>query len=152
MVRKVLIGALMLVALFAAPASAQYPDFTVNPGSVEVGGNATFQGRGCQPGETVTITIDGRVMATVEADGAGEFSGSFRADLAPGNYTVVATCGDVVNTSPLQVRGASTTPPPSTGGGALPRTGSDSNTLALVGAGLLLAGGGAMLVARKRFA
>ncbi len=159
MVRKVLIGAVMIVALFAAPASAQYPSFVVTPGGVEVGGDAAFQGSGCQPGEEVVVTIDGNVVATVNADANGEYSGSFTVNLAPGEYTVVATCGDVVNTSPLLVRGAAeerptppTATPPSTGGGTLVRTGSNANTLALVGAALLVAGGGAMVVARKRFA
>lgn len=158
MVRKVLIGALMLVALFAAPAAAQYPDFTVTPGGVEAGGSAGFQGSGCQPGETVVVTVDGRVVATVVADAGGDYSGSFVVDLAPGEYTVTATCGNVVNTSPLLVRGVTqtSTPPTSrpggTAGAPLARTGSNVNGLALAGAALLLAGGGAMVVARKRFA
>lgn len=149
MLRKVLIGALMLTALFAAPAAAQYPDFAITPGTVNVGGNATFQGSGCAPGSTVTITIDGKVMATVTADASGDYSGSFKADLAPGSYNVTATCGDVIRTSPLTVRSVAVTPP-STGGGALPRTGSNSNVMALVGAGLLVLGGGAILATRKR--
>lgn len=156
MVRKVLIGALMLVALFAAPAAAQYPDFTVTPGGVESGGSAGFQGSGCQPGETVVVTINGRVMATVVADASGDYSGSFVVDLAPGEYTVTATCGNVVNTSPLLVRGVAQTAPtttrPGVAGAPLARTGSNVNGLALAGAALLLAGGGAMVVARKRFA
>ena len=154
MVRKILLGAVMIVALFAAPASAQYPSFTVTPGTISVGGNATFQGKGCQPNETVTVSIDGAVVATVTADATGDYNGSFAVNLKPGQYTVVATCGDVVNTSPLLVRGSSQTTPPSTGGTGtpLPRTGSNVNTLGLIGAGLLLAGGGAMVVARKRFA
>jgi LPXTG-motif cell wall-anchored protein len=149
MLRKVLIGALMLTALFAAPATAQYADFAITPGTVSVGGNATFQGSGCAPGSTVTITIDGKVMATVTADASGDYSGAFKADLAPGTYTVTATCGDVIRTSPLTVRSVSVNPP-STGGGALPRTGSNSNVMALVGAGLLVLGGGAILATRKR--
>lgn len=152
MLRKVLIGALMLTALFAAPAAAQYPDFAITPGTVNVGGNATFQGSGCAPGSTVTITIDGKVVATVTADASGDYNGSFKADLAPGTYTVTATCGDVVRTSPLTVRSVAVTPParPGTGGGSLPRTGSNSNVMALVGAGLLVLGGGAVLATRKR--
>lgn len=154
MVRKVLIGAAMILALFAAPAAAQYPDFVVTPGGVTAGGAATFQGSGCAPGATVTVTIDGRLMTTVVADGSGEYNGSFIADLAPGEYTVTATCGDVVNTSPLTVRGVSTSAPRpgGTGGAPLARTGSDTNGLLVAGAALLLVGGGAMVAARKRFA
>jgi LPXTG-motif cell wall-anchored protein len=150
MLRKVLIGALMLTALLAAPAAAQYADFVITPGTVSVGGNATFQGSGCAPGSTVTITIDGKVMATVTADAGGDYNGAFKADLAAGTYTVTATCGNVVRTTPLTVRGVSVTPPAGTGGGSLPRTGSNTNTMALVGAGLLLLGGGAILATRKR--
>ena len=42
MLRKVLIGALMITALLAAPATAQYGDFAITPGSVSVGGVATL--------------------------------------------------------------------------------------------------------------
>lgn len=154
MVRKVLIGAVMLVAVFAAPAAAQYPPFVITPSGVEQGGSVSFRGSGCQPGETVTLTVNGQVVATTTADNNGEYNSSFVVNLAPGNYTVTATCGNVVNTHPLNVRGVSTsTPRPGgTGGAPLARTGSDSNTLALVGAGLLILGGGAMVIGRKRFA
>lgn len=151
MLRKVLLGALMVVALFAAPASAQYGDFVVNPGTVSVGGNAAFQGRGCAPGSSVVLTINGATVATVTADASGDFSGSFSANLPAGSYSVVATCGDLVRTSPLAVRSTSAGSP-GTGGTSLPRTGSNSDTLALVGAGLLLAGGAAVLATRKHSA
>lgn len=158
MVRKVLIGALMLVAVLAAPAAAQYPPFIVTPSGVEAGGTVTFRGSGCEPGETVTLTVNGQVLTTTTADNNGDYSGSFVVNLAPGNYTVLATCGDVVNRHPLNVRGAGVSQPGRPGGAAggaagapLPRTGSNVNNLGLVGAALLLVGGGAM-VARKRFA
>lgn len=153
MIRKVLIGALMLVAVFAAPAAAQYDDFVVNPGSVVSGGNATFTGSGCAAGATVTITIDGKVMATVTADAAGNYSGSFLANMAAGTYTVTSTCGDLVRTSPLNVQSATVGRPgpgSGTGGSSLPRTGSNSNSMALVGFGLLAIGGGFMLATRNR--
>jgi LPXTG-motif cell wall-anchored protein len=154
MVRKILIGAVMLVAVFAAPAAAQYPPFVITPSGVEQGGTATFRGSGCEPGATVTLTVNGEVLATATADNNGDYSGSFVVNLAPGNYTVTATCGNVVNTHPLNVRGVSTggRPGGGTGGRPLARTGSDSNNLALIGAGLLVLGGGAMLIGRKRFA
>jgi LPXTG-motif cell wall-anchored protein len=156
MVRKVLIGAVMVVALFAAPASAQYNNFTITPAGVQAGGNATFQGGGCAPGSTVTLSVNGQTLTSVVANAQGQYSGSFVVNLPPGNYTVTATCGNVVNTHPLNVRGVSTsTPRPGSGGvgGApLARTGSNTNTLAVAGAALLLVGGGAMVAARKRFA
>ena len=42
MIRKILIAAVALVALMAAPAAAQYGGLTVNPGSVRPGGNADY--------------------------------------------------------------------------------------------------------------
>ena len=60
---------------------------------------------------------------------------------------------DRVRATPLTVRSVAVTPPPpggGTGGTSLPRTGSNTNTMALVGAGLLLLGGGAILATRKR--
>ena len=146
MLRKVLIGALMITALLAAPATAQYGDFAITPGSVSVAGVATFQGRGCSPGSTVTITTGGTVLTTVTADSAGDFRGAFNANLSVGSHTITATCGDVVRSSPLNVLSTSGAPRPT---GPLPRTGSNSTTMALVGAGML-ALGGAVLATRKR--
>jgi LPXTG-motif cell wall-anchored protein len=57
MLRKMLIGAVMLVALAAAPAAAQYNPTVVNPGNVEAGGQVTVTGEGCVPFEEITITI-----------------------------------------------------------------------------------------------
>lgn len=150
MVRKVLLGAVLIVALFAAPAAAQYPTFNVNPGSVRPGGQANFNGKGCQPGETVTITIDGVVVATTTANSNGNFNGHFDVNLPAGDYTVTATCGDVVQTSPLLVRSAAVNAPGGTGSTTLPRTGSNLDTMGLVGGALLAAGGGVMLATRKR--
>ena len=115
----------------------------------------------------MTISVDGETLATVVADDQGNYSGTVVVDLPAGNYTATATCGDLVQTAPLNVRGVSesttttTAPAPAPapgpgvggqgGGSPLPRTGSNTTSLVLVG-GLLLAGGGAMVVARKRFA
>lgn len=157
MVRKVLLGAVMIVALFAAPAAAQYGTFNVNPGSTRPGGQANFNGSGCKPGEAVTITIDGKVVATVTAKPNGSYNGNFTVNLPNGNYTVVSTCGSVVNNAPLLVRSANVSNKPnapgkggSKGSGTLPRTGSNIDTLGLMGAALLVAGGGVMLATRKR--
>lgn len=151
MVRKVLLGAVMIVALFAAPAAAQYGTFTVNPGSVRPGGQANFNGKGCKAGETVTVTVQGTVVATVTAKPNGSFNGNFTVNLPSGNYTVVSTCGSLVQSAPLLVRSANVSNRPTgTGGTTLPRTGSNIDTLGLMGAALLVAGGGVMLATRKR--
>lgn len=153
MIRKTLIGALMLVALLASPAAAQYGSFTVNPGTTEPGGTASFSGNGCQPGETVTVTFLGSTVATVVANAEGEYTGSFPvpASTAPGTYTVTATCGSVVHSDTLTVvsSGGAITGT-GTGTGTLPRTGSNVNVMGMVGAGLLTAGGLLLLATRKR--
>ena len=151
MIRKMLLAALVLVGLFAAPAAAQYPGFQVNPGTSRPGGPANFNGKGCQPGETVTIRFDGTVGATVTAKPNGSFNGQFRVPTTatPGTHTVTATCGNLVQSAPLDVRGSEVTRP-NTGSGSLPRTGTDVDMLGLVGAGLLAAGGSVMLATRKR--
>jgi hypothetical protein len=74
MIRKILIAAVALVALMAAPAARSTGGLTVNPGSVRPGGNADFAGKGCQPGETVVIRLDGTTVSTVTSDTSGEFS------------------------------------------------------------------------------
>ena len=89
MIRKILLVAVALVALMATPAAAQYPGLTVNPGTVRPGGNADFAGKGCQPGETVVIRLDGTTVATVTSDTSGEFSGSFVVPVATGRVAAV---------------------------------------------------------------
>ena len=56
MIRRMLIGAVLLVVLGSQPAAAQY-DFSVTPGTVVPGGTVTVTGQGCQAYEEVTITL-----------------------------------------------------------------------------------------------
>ncbi|WP_426573436.1 hypothetical protein [Aquihabitans sp. McL0605] len=167
MFRRMLIGAAVLVALFAAPAAAQY-DYTVNPGQVEPGGAVSVSGQGCAPGATVTITMtegdttatralgDVIFQTTVVADANGEFTVEFNIpDGTPvGTYTVTSTCGDtVVGSETIDVVSATTTTPSGTGsgsGGTIVRTGSDLTGLGLVGAGLLTLGGIFLIATKSR--
>ena len=150
MVRKAIFGAAMIVALFAAPASAQYGGFSVNPGSIRPGGQANFQGSGCAAGSTVTISIGGTTVGTATAGANGQFNGHFTANLGTGTYQVTATCGSKTQTAPLLVRSADVTNNQGNKGGTLARTGSNLDTMGLVGAALLVAGGGVVLATRKR--
>lgn len=170
MVRKVLFGALLIVGLFAGTASAQYDPLVVTPGTVVEGGSVTVTGQGCQPNEEVVITIipgdatdqntravpaGGIQVATTTTDADGNFTVTFTlpGEVTVGEYTVQATCGDVIQSDVIQVvSGQVTTPPgiPSSPGGNLPRTGSNLNGMGLVGAGLLAAGGIVLLGTRKR--
>lgn len=132
MIRKILLvmsGVFALVALVAAPASAQYPDITVSPGTVGPGGTVTVTGQGCSPGEPVTISLRpsaedadraipaaGAVVATTTADENGDFSADFviPADAQPGSYDVVVECGGITRVAGLVLVADDATPPPST--------------------------------------
>ncbi|HEX2576239.1 MAG TPA: LPXTG cell wall anchor domain-containing protein [Aquihabitans sp.] len=180
MLRKVLIGAVFLVATFAAPAAAQYVDVVVTPGEVAPGGTVTVSGQGCPPGSTVTVTlvpgdVSGAIpsplpagsieVGTTTADGDGNFTLEFTvpADAEPGTYTVVTSCDGIVRGETIVVAATDAVPPGTTpggtpgttpassgGGGSLPRTGSDVDRIGLIGAGLVAAGGAVALTARKR--
>lgn len=175
MVRKALLGAVLLLALVASPAAAQYDGFVVSPGTVTQGGTVTVSGQACEPGEVVKITLqptagDPIQVAEVKADERGNYTTSFvvPADLPPGEYLVKASCGTGVDGKTITVvaAGTATTAPPVTkpknnqgtgskkaskgaNSGKLARTGSDLDRVGLVGAGLLMAGG-LLLVATKR--
>ncbi|QXC61324.1 LPXTG cell wall anchor domain-containing protein [Aquihabitans sp. G128] len=184
MIRKVLIGATMLVALFAAPAAAQYDPTVVNPGTVVQGGQVTVSGSGCQPNQEITITVYPEseealagnptvapvITVKTTSDENGNYSVSFTvpSTLAPGAYDVLGPCppkgGVDVNANRAApklyylgrfVVTAPTTPVTTpgtggTGGTSLPRTGSNTSGMGLVGAGLLAAGGLLLLGTRKR--
>ncbi len=164
MIRRMLIGATMLIALAATPAAAQYP-FNVTPGTVVAGGAVTVAGGGCQAGETVTITMteadaaaqraagDVIYTTTVVTDENGNFTHTFNvpAGTPVGTYDVTATCGDLVFSSTIEVV-APTTPTTTPGAGTEPivRTGSDLNGLGLAGAGLITVGGIILIATRTR--
>ncbi len=57
MIRKMLIGATLLLALAAAPVAAQTYDFNVTPGTVVAGGQVTVSGQGCAANAQVIITM-----------------------------------------------------------------------------------------------
>lgn len=168
-IRRVIIGAMLLVALAASPAAAQY-DFNVNPGEVQPGGTVTVSGQGCQANEEVTVTMtegvtpdidraakaagDVIVTTTATADAEGRFTVTFVVPEGTpvGTYSVDAYCGGVhVGHSVVDVVGASTpTTPGNGGGGPIVRTGSDLTGLGMLGAGLLTAGGIILIATRSR--
>jgi LPXTG-motif cell wall-anchored protein len=159
MLRKILLGATMLVLLFAAPAAAQYPDIVVNPGTVEVGGQATVSGQGCAPNIAVTISLTPQgggapiEVGSGMTDADGNFTVTFTvpAGTDPGVYIVSASCGSLVRDTTITVAPAAVTPTtPGTGTGNLPRTGTDLKPLGLIGAALLGGGGLVLLASRKR--
>lgn len=164
MFRRMLIGAVLLTALFAAPAAAQYP-FNVSPGTVVAGGSLTVSGQGCEPGAEVTISMveaspqravgDVIFTATVTADENGNFTYTFTvpAGTPVGTYEVKAECGNGVVYSAFVDVVDATTPTTTPGGGStapIVRTGSDLNGLGLAGAGLITVGGIILIATRSR--
>ena len=161
MLRKMILGAVALVALFAAPAAAQY-GFIVTPGTVVEGSNVSVSGRGCAPGATVQITFKKApdtattpdpafVVKTGTADSSGNFNFTFMvpAGTPPGTYDVSAFCGgQLVGRERITVEAATTATTVAVGN--LPRTGTDITPMAMAGAGLLTAGGLFLLAGRKR--
>ncbi|MCX7620335.1 MAG: LPXTG cell wall anchor domain-containing protein [Acidimicrobiales bacterium] len=129
-----------------APAGAQYPPgqpgFIITPSSTTAGSPVTIAGQGCPPGSTVVFTIDGNQIGSlpVSMDSDGTFSGTIviPANLAPGDYVVVGTCGNVVMSNTLTILSTE-----------LPRTGSD-RSLPLAKSGLVLIAIGGLLVLAVR--
>jgi hypothetical protein len=154
MFRKMLIIATALVALAAAPASATY-DVAVNPGSVVPGGTVTPHGDEASDNGTA-LPPDAVVVATGTTDAEGEYAVEFvvPTGTAAGTYDVDVYCDGLrVGGETVEVAGANvatTQPGGGTGDGNLVRTGSDLNGLGLLGAGLLVAGGIALIATRSR--
>lgn len=161
MLRKMLIGAAVLVALAAAPAAAQY-NISVGPANVNPGGTVTVSGDSCGAFDEVTVTfervgegpstragdIQGVVVATGTANESGEYNLTFTvpADAQPGRYQVTVYCAGVeVAHAFINVVGPTSGPG---GKGSIVKTGSDLNGLAILGAGLLVSGG-IILIATK---
>ncbi len=168
------------LALFAGPASAQYEvvfSATIDNVTPGPGETVTISGT-CDAADSVDIGIDGSSIGSIPVDDDDSFSGSVTIpDLAPGTYTVTATCGDEVlgieitiggstggngtagtmtggsdngNTAGVSTDSGSNTGSGSSGSDALARTGGDTDVLLKVGGGLLLAGAAATLFATKR--
>ena len=158
MIRRVLAIAAMLLLVPATAAYAQYnpgqPGFIITPSTTTAGSQVSFVGEGCPAGSTVTFTSNGVTLASgpVGSDGKFAVPGTVPASFGPGQYTVTATCGDVLMTNILTVVAATSGVIPGTSGtsGSLPRTGSDSMLLVRIGLGLLAAGGLVVLATRRR--
>ena len=163
MIRKMLIGATLLLALAAAPVAAQTYDFNVTPGTVVAGGQVTVSGQGCAANAQVIITMteaapqravgDVIFTTTITADENGEFTYTFTVPVGTpaGTYEITANCDghvfssfiDVVDTTPTTTPGNGST-------GPIVRTGSDLNGLGLAGAGLITLGGIILIATRSR--
>ncbi len=147
------VGTLMLAVFFglalAPAASAQYPPTVgngrVSRSSVGPGGCVTFTGDGFAPNTPVTVTDNNETVGTVTTSPTGTFS--------------IEVCPEVLGVHIL--RGTGKTPTGATRvvvaqvrvlGSRLPSTGSanDTDQTVAIGASLVIAGAGAILVAQRR--
>lgn len=133
--------AALLLMFTGSAAHAQYePGSTTTTPTTDIpevtvvrGETVDVSGTDCAPRAEVVVTMDdGTNLGTFTADENGSFVTTITipASTSLGSHLITATCGDVQQFLRVNVLGEST----STGGGALPRTGS-SNTAPLVGIG-----------------
>lgn len=158
------------MALFAGPAGAQYVSANsafIDDTSVLSGQAVNFSGT-CEDADSVSVAIEGGPsLGTIPVSADDTFSGALTIpDLAPGEYTVLLTCGTEVLSTTITVLADGTTGGGGTTGGsmggsgsgsggsgtgpALARTGTEVDGLLKVGGGLLVAGAAAVLFATKR--
>jgi LPXTG-motif cell wall-anchored protein len=165
MIRKTLaLSALLLgtIAAVAAPpagAGGGPSDYvnclvTVDPSTFEAGDTVTVTGTGLQPNFETIIEFNSVTVqvgtATTDATGAFEVQVTIPLDATDGAHTITAVCDAEGNISSTDVTVSSVTAPTTPSGGPLPRTGSDTEPLLVVGALAVLVGIGLVLVARRR--
>lgn len=144
-----LIGLIFAALLVLAPAaSAQYVDdggIVPDPTNPSVGDDVLVNGTGCQPSDTVQITMSqgGQTVvvgtATANAQGAYTTNVAVPDSFTNGTATITDSCG---NTATITIG--------SVAGTALPRTGSETGTLWRVAVALVAVGGVLVLTTRKR--
>jgi hypothetical protein len=111
-----------------------------NP-NVDVGGEATFHGSGCLPGETLQVLFDGKLIGTIQSDSQGNFAGSLTIPLgtAPGVHLLTVRGSVCILNADITVLG-----------GRLAFTGSSNHTGTYVLAGLAAVVAGLVLVVGTR--
>lgn len=153
MIRRMFILGALALAVFAPAAHAQYPvtpGISVSDSTVSSGDSVTVSATGCEAGTTVTFYLDGQVIGTGVTDSSGPIdennvqTGTASTDVvisgSPGTYTLSNSCNDA--TLVITIAGAG-------GGGALPRTGTDSSLPLAKIAIVLIAAGGLLIVAAR---
>jgi LPXTG-motif cell wall-anchored protein len=139
------------------PAASQYPPqncgVAADQSTVTPGGSLTLTGD-CPAGtDSVTFTLNpgGTSLGSATPNPQGHYTKrvTIPSSTQPGTYTIVASCTGVLGNG--VTRTVTITVAAAAQGRSLPRTGSDS-TLPIAGAGLglVLVGGAAVVVARRR--
>jgi LPXTG-motif cell wall-anchored protein len=145
----------------AAPYPAPAGPGTVSSGTVTLGDTVTFSGTGFLPGETIIIAMGYGQSGGIVGDTTASLTGDFSVEVEPpmaGNATLFATgeTSGVQVTAAIRVLaadgtgGTDTDTEVSTTSGRLPVTGTDSGTIALGGAALLVLGVALVAVTRRR--
>jgi len=141
----------------SAAGAAEYPpssaSASASASTVSPGGTLTITGSGCLANSEVSMTLlsDPVSLGLVTANAGGAFSTAVTipADTPAGAHTIVVACtgadGNAV-TQNIAIAVAASASRSDT----LPRTGSDSPPVILIGAGLLLVGGVLAVAARRR--
>lgn len=124
------------------------------PGPYTPGQQIQIIGTGFPPGCEVTITVDGVIVGTATTDANGAFSFGVTLGSTIGTVTIGVSAGSFTRDLSIQVgtaaTTATTTPSTPTTAAPLPRTGSDSRTLAGVAFGLVALGGGIVMTTKRR--
>ena len=146
----------------AAESKVDYPGgcaIVLSQVTATAGAQLTVTGKGFPPGSSVTFTLDAApVLGTVTADSTGTATLVFTlpTNTTPGMHVITATgippgqCDPSVSTNLMVSAVSATTPPTTTGGGTLPRTGTNSALLMQIAVLLIAVGGLITLTARKR--
>lgn len=159
-----MMAASALVFGFGAAAQAQYGTRSVVPSTATptTGQQMTVTITGCAPGETLTVTLNGGVVATVTCGTvasfaapatAGTYSGVVTGNRGfAGSFSIVAsnpTATSLPDTgSPVP---ATVAPPATVPGGGLPATGSSgTSSMTTMAIGLMVVGLGLFAVAQVR--
>jgi LPXTG-motif cell wall-anchored protein len=156
----VVLGSLLVLAMFSTAAFAQYPTaeaFGVGctPERQVAGQLTTCTVVGAVPGETLTVTVRaGNTLVlsetlTADEDGRASFSFTVPEGRAAVVIQVVGSESGTTSTTLLPAQAADRAVERARGSD-LPRTGQDTAILALGGALLLAVGGGAVARSRRR--
>ena len=79
-------------------------DLTLSEPSSVPGGSVVVRGEGCAPRSAVDLEVDGTPAGTLLAEADGTFEGPIEVpDVPIGRHEVRATCGELVQTTPLDV-------------------------------------------------
>lgn len=121
----------------------------IEPATIDCAGNLRGYAALVEPGSEVTFTLDhtDEELAAITADSEGTAAYAVVVDLDPGTYTVTARGLDGLG-DPFTMTSSFTVP--SGCGNPLPRTGTDSVSLALVGLAAVGLGSLTLLIARRR--